>query len=59
MKYYLLLLLAFILTINCTQEKEYLIAQNESKDRIFGGKETLILKKDSSFTFTYIPNDKT
>lgn len=58
MKSYLLSISVFILTLSCTQEKECLIAQNVSLDNFFGRKETLILKNDSTFTFSFVPNNK-
>ncbi|TPG31111.1 hypothetical protein [Flavobacterium pectinovorum] len=43
---------------NCTREENYLVAQNVSQDKFFGSKETLLLKKDSSFNYSSVPNNK-
>jgi hypothetical protein len=55
-----LIYLAFISSFftNCTREENYLVAQNVSQDNFFGGKETLLLKKDSSFNYSSFPNNK-
>lgn len=59
MKSFLLLLLIFGATFFCTKKEKTLIAFNISNDKAFGGKEKLILKHDSTFYYTSIPNNKT